>query len=101
MGLKICFLSGFNLYNAFPCSSIVTIPRPFCPLQPERLPTNLITLRQNGTLSQTKIAEYLGISKSCYKRYEMGKSIPPLNRLVELANLFGVTVDELVERDKQ
>ncbi len=67
----------------------------------ETLPNHLIQLRRDSGMTKTNIAQHLDITKSGYKRYESGRSIPPLNRLIALADLFGVSLDELVGFDKR
>ena len=62
----------------------------------EDMPTRIIELRRKSGLSQSAIAKQLGITKSGYKYYEMGKNVPPLNRLIDLANIFHVTLEYLI-----
>ena len=62
----------------------------------EQLPKRIIELRRQSGMSQSAIAKQINVTKSGYKYYEMGKSIPPLPRLIALADLFGVSLDYLV-----
>ena len=56
-------------------------------------------LRKAKGLSQKKVAEYLGITRSAYNQYENGSS-KPVRRLEELSNLFGVTTDYILGKDE-
>ena len=60
----------------------------------ERLKTN----RKNNKLSQKTIAEKLGISVRSYQDYEYGKFEPNIEKLILLADIFNITLDELVGR---
>lgn len=48
--------------------------------------------------TQREVAEYLHITQPSYIRYENGASEPTLENLVKLADLFDVSVDELLGR---
>jgi transcriptional regulator with XRE-family HTH domain len=43
------------------------------------------------------VAERLGISKQAVSHWEIGRSKPKIERLSELAELFGVAVEELLD----
>lgn len=49
--------------------------------------------------TQQKTADAIGILLRHYQKYESGEIEPDLNRLVELATLFKVPTDFLLERD--
>lgn len=53
-------------------------------------------LRENKNLTQTEIAEILGISISLYSRYEKQGQIIPIKHLNSLANYFNVSLDYLL-----
>ena len=59
----------------------------------------LRSLREAKGLSQKKVAEYLGITRSAYNQYENGVS-KPVRRLEELSTLFGVSVDYILGKDE-
>lgn len=54
-------------------------------------------LRERHQLSQQKVADYLGISRTAYNKYESG-AIRPTRKLDKLAALFGVSVDYILGR---
>lgn len=55
-------------------------------------------LRQKSGLSQQKVSDILGISRTAYNKYESGV-IKPVRKLNELAALFGVSADYILGRD--
>jgi transcriptional regulator with XRE-family HTH domain len=59
----------------------------------------LRSLRKSRHLKQEEIAPLLGLSYRSYRRYETGESEPTLTALVEMADFFGVTLDDLVGRE--
>lgn len=57
---------------------------------------NLRTMRTANHLTQEKLAEILGVSVQTVSRWETRTSYPDVELLPVLAELFGVTVDELL-----
>ncbi|WP_270526539.1 helix-turn-helix transcriptional regulator [Longibaculum muris] len=62
-----------------------------------KLQENLIRLRKQKGLSQEELAYQLGISRQSVSKWESGTSVPELERLVEISELYGVSLDELVK----
>ena len=58
-------------------------------------------LRKNHNLTQKQVAEILQISKTGYASWEQGLSEPNVVYLNKLANLFGCTVDYLIDRESE
>ena len=58
---------------------------------------NLIRERRARNLSQEKLAELVGVSRQTVSQWENGYTEPDLTRLRRLAELFGLSLDELVE----
>lgn len=52
--------------------------------------------REKMRLSQEDVAEKIGVSRFTIINWESGKREPKLSELIKLANLFGCTIDELV-----
>lgn len=50
-------------------------------------------------LSQSRLARNLGVSRNSYARYENGTRLPPGWFVVKAAAYFGVTVEELYEKE--
>ena len=59
----------------------------------------LTALRAGSSLTQTQMAELLGISRSTYANYEVGKRTPDLKMLIKIADVFTCSLDELVGRN--
>lgn len=60
------------------------------------MPEKLLALRTARGLSQGDLAEQLEVSRQSVSKWETGQSVPDLDRIIKLADLYGVTVDELV-----
>ena len=57
---------------------------------------NLKRLRTRRKLSQEDMATYLGITRQGYSKYENEKSEPSFQMLMRIADLFEVSIDELI-----
>lgn len=55
-------------------------------------------LRKGAGLSQQALGERLGITSVAVSKWERGQSQPDIPTLTRLADLFGVTLDELCGR---
>lgn len=56
-------------------------------------------IRQLKGLKSSEVAEQLSISKNSLSEWENGSRIPPCERIVQLADFYGVSVDYLLGRD--
>lgn len=63
------------------------------------LAEKILELRTAHDLSQGDLAEQLEVSRQSVSKWETGQSVPDLDKIIKLADLFGVTVDELVRED--
>ena len=61
--------------------------------------TNLKFCRRELALTQAQMAEKLDIKRSLVGAYEEGRAEPRLATLVNMARLFGITLDQLVTTD--
>lgn len=50
-------------------------------------------LREKNELTQAEVAEYLKTTQSYYAQYENNRRQMPFERAVELARLYGVSLD--------
>ena len=64
----------------------------------DSLPTRLRELMQLDNVSQKQLAEALGITRQSISQYCDGSSQPALNKLVSIADYFGVSIDYLLGR---
>ncbi len=60
---------------------------------------NITELRKQSGLTQIELAEKLNYSDKSVSKWERAESIPDVIVLKELADLFGVTLDYLVEEE--
>lgn len=65
----------------------------------DNLANRLKELRRLSNLTQRQISLKLGITERNYQRHEAGEGIPKLSTLIELANIFNVSLDFLVGRE--
>lgn len=66
-----------------------------------RLAENMQILRKREGLSQEELAEKCQVSRQAVTKWEMGESTPSLDKLVCLADLYNVSLDEIVGRTKK
>ncbi len=59
---------------------------------------NLQLFRRKNNLSQEELAEKCQVSRQAIAKWERGESIPTLDKLVFLADLYQLSLDELVGR---
>ncbi|UZA37382.1 helix-turn-helix domain-containing protein [Moraxella bovis] len=57
-------------------------------------------LREQNDWTQEQMAEKLGITRNGYAKIERGESMPNLERLNDIATLFGVEINELLDNKK-
>ncbi len=61
---------------------------------------NLKYQRTIANKSQLEIAKITGISQQALSTWENGQKMPTIDKCIILANYYGITLDELVGRDK-
>ena len=59
---------------------------------------NIKNIRVQKGFTQSEVASALGVSSVVYSRYETGKRQPSIDTLIQMADIFGVTVDYLLGR---
>ena len=53
-------------------------------------------LRKKADMTQSELADRLNITRQAVSKYEVGDSFPDVSILVSIAEVFGVTLDELI-----
>lgn len=54
-------------------------------------------LRRKAGLSQTDLAEKLGVTSQAVSKWECGNAVPDIDTLLELSHLYKVTINEMLE----
>lgn len=62
---------------------------------------NLITLRKYKKMSQEELAWEIGVTRQTISKYETGEAIPDIEKCKQLADVFEVSLDDLVNYDKK
>ena len=57
---------------------------------------NLLELRKLNNMSQEELADKIGVSRQTLSKYETGESLPDIEKCRQLADVFSVTVDDLI-----
>lgn len=64
-----------------------------------RIGSNIASFRKAARLTQAGLAEKLNYSDKAISKWERGESVPDVLTLMQLGQLFGVTMDALVSGD--
>lgn len=62
---------------------------------------NLKELRKAHRYTQEEVAEKISVSRQAVAKWENGETVPDINNCIALAELYGVTLDDLVNHSKQ
>ncbi|EIC74903.1 helix-turn-helix transcriptional regulator [Streptococcus oralis] len=61
----------------------------------------LILYRERNNKSEDDLANFLGIQKKAYKRYESGDREPSIDKLYKLAKYYNCTIDDFINVDEK
>lgn len=61
------------------------------------LKDNLVLLRNLHGYSQEELAEKIDISRQAYAKWESGATVPDIEKCARLAEVYGVSIDSLVQ----
>lgn len=59
------------------------------------LSDNLLTLRKMKGMSQEDVAGKIGVSRQALSKWESGETVPDMDRCIQLAELYGVSLDDM------
>ena len=59
--------------------------------------TMIATMRKENGMTQLELAEKMGVTDKAVSKWERDLSFPDINSIPKLANIFNVTVDELMQ----
>lgn len=62
----------------------------------EKMPITLKAARVNVDLTQSEVAEKLGISKQTLVNYELYRTKPDIEMSKKIAKLYNLTVDDII-----
>lgn len=62
---------------------------------------NLIEMRKLRKLTQEDIAERLDVTRQTVAKWEAGETVPDLDKCKSLADLFGVSLDDLANYESE
>lgn len=65
------------------------------------LADKIILLRKKNGWSQEQLAEQLDISRQSVSKWESGASIPDLDKIIKMSNIFGVSTDYLLKDEME
>ena len=63
--------------------------------------SNIMRLRKLAGFTQEELAEKIGVSRQAVAKWENGESSPDIGSCAELARLFDVTVDDLINYNEE
>jgi HTH-type transcriptional regulator/antitoxin HipB len=61
-------------------------------------PTNLRKIRKERGLSQTALAEKIGVSQASISYYEQNIEYPTVDKIYDLARVLNVEIEELISK---
>ena len=65
------------------------------------LADKILNLRKRNGMSQEELAEKLQVSRQSVSKWEIGASIPDINKILDIARLFGVSTDYLLKDEME
>lgn len=65
----------------------------------QKFSENLKGFRKRKKLTQEELAGRIGVIRATYWAYEKGTIMPPYEKIEQLADIFGVSIDELMGRE--
>lgn len=63
---------------------------------PKRLGQSIARERAARGLTQEQLAEAIGVEQETISRFERGATLPPLSRLIQLADFFDIPLEALL-----
>ncbi len=61
----------------------------------------IYNLRQEKGLSQNELADLLDVSRQSVSKWEIGASVPDIDKLIKLSEIFSVSIDSLVKDSEE
>ena len=64
-----------------------------------KMSEEIAKLRTENNMTQEALAEKIGVSRQAVTKWEASESVPELSKLIAMADLFGVSMDQLAGRE--
>lgn len=61
------------------------------------VPIHIRELREDSDMTQQQVADYLGMNREVYRRYENGVYELPVWAIIKLSELYGVSADYILD----
>jgi transcriptional regulator with XRE-family HTH domain len=58
-------------------------------------------LRKSRGLTQEEFSEIMNVSRQAVSKWESGQSLPEIDKLIEISDYFGVTIDYLIREEAE
>ena len=88
-----CVISNRNWWTIFGRSAIIAAKKGVMYM---KIAEQIVSQRTRLGMTQEELADRLEISRQSVSKWETGASVPEIDKLVKMARLFGVSLDELV-----
>lgn len=62
-----------------------------------KLNENIKKYRMENDLTQQEVADQMFVTRQCISRWESGKTLPDINSLEKLANIYNCSINELID----
>lgn len=60
---------------------------------------NIKEVRESRNMTQEELANLLGVNRTAVSMWETRQSYPTVKKLIQMAEIFGCTVDELIKKE--
>ena len=60
----------------------------------------LIKLRKQHGFSQEELGYKLNVTRQTVSKWELGQTVPEMNKLISLSQIYGISLDELTNEDE-
>ena len=67
----------------------------------QTIASNIIQLRKQNKLTQAELAQKLNYSDKAISKWERGESVPDIEILKQISDMFGVTIDYLITENAE
>ena len=65
------------------------------------LSERILTLRKQKGLSQSELADLIGVSRQAVSKWESGQALPDLDKIIVLSDIFDISIDQLIKGNEE